>query len=98
MERRNESKPLHLSDGKVADSDGANLALLEQGAHGLGRFFNRHQRVGPVDLVDVDIVCPQPAEGILDLLENSRPAGIAGYISIPPLKPRLGGNDDARSQ
>ncbi len=51
-----------------------------------------------MDLIDVDVVGLQPAQGILDLLQNSRPAGIAEYLFILPLKPSLGGDQDARAQ
>src|SRR5258705_4627109 len=98
MQRRNASELFHLSDGKVADSDGADLALLEQGTHDIGGFFDCHQRIGPVHLIDVDIVGLKPTQGILDLLQDSHTAGIAEHLSIFPLKPSLGGNKDARAQ
>ena len=51
-----------------------------------------------MDLIYVDIVCPKSAQRILDFLQDSRSAGIAEYLSILPLKPSLGGNEDTRAQ
>ena len=56
MQRCHPAEALHLPDREIADADGADLALLEQGVHGLRGFLDRHQRVGPVDLVDVDVI------------------------------------------
>jgi hypothetical protein len=46
----------------LPDADGADLALLEQGAHGLCGFLDRHQRIRPVNLVDVDVIGPKPTQ------------------------------------
>ena len=72
MQRRHAAEPLHLRDGKIADPDGADLALLGKRAHGFGGFFDRHQRIGPVDLVDIDMVGLQPPQGVVELLQDAR--------------------------
>ena len=98
MQRRDAAELLHLADRKVADADGADLSLPEQRMHRLGGFFDRHQRVGPVNLVDVDMIGSKPAQGILDLAQDPRAAGIAEYSSVLPFQPGLGGNEHARAQ
>src|SRR5262249_1183148 len=62
VQRRYPAEALHLGNREVANADGADLALLEQGAHGLRGFLDPHQRVGPVNLVDVDVVGPKPTQ------------------------------------
>src|ERR1019366_3575037 len=98
MQRRNAAELPHLADRKITDSDGPDLSLLEQRMHRLGGFLDRHQRVGPVDLIDVDMIGSKPMQGILDLLQDSRPAGIAEYLSTLPFKADLGSNEHARAQ
>src|SRR5499427_7881078 len=62
MERRHPAEALHLLDREIADTDGADLALLEQGVHGLCGFLDRHQRVWPVNLVDVNVIGSKPTQ------------------------------------
>jgi hypothetical protein len=50
-----------LPDREIADADGADFALLEQGMHGLRGFLDGHQWVWPVDLVNVDVIGSKPA-------------------------------------
>src|SRR3977135_2943345 len=78
MQRRHAAKPVHLADRKIADSDGADLPLPEQRVHRLGGFFDRHQWVGPVNLVDIDVVGSKPAQGGLDLPHETTPYGAKG--------------------
>jgi len=59
---------------------------------------NRHQRVGPVDLIDVDVIGSQPAQRVFDLSQDSRSAGVAEYSSALPLKPHLGRDEHARAK
>src|SRR5450631_192345 len=98
MQGCNAAELLYLVDRKIADSDGPDLSLLEQRMHRLGGFFDRYQRVRPVDLVDVDVIGSKPTQGILDLLQDPRPAGIAEYLSTLPFKADLGSNEHARAQ
>src|SRR5882757_3676779 len=63
--------------------------------HRFRGFLDRHQRVGPVNLVDVDVIGSQPAQRILDLVQDARAAGIAEHASMLPFKAGLGGNEDA---
>src|SRR5207245_5672733 len=51
VQRRDAAEPLHLLNREIAYPDRADLALLEQGVHRLCGFLDRHQRVGPMNLV-----------------------------------------------
>ena len=62
VQRRNALEPLHLCDREVAHADCANLALLEERAHGLGGFLDGDQRVRPMNLIDVDVIGLQSAQ------------------------------------
>jgi hypothetical protein len=72
---------------------GPDLSLLEKRMHRQGGFFDRHQRVWPVDLVDVDVIGSKPTQGLLHFLQDSHPAGITKYPSILPFKSSLGGDE-----
>ena len=90
MQRGDLAKPVHLRHGEIADADGADLPLLQQRGHRLGGFFDRHRRIGPMHLVDIDDVGAEPAQGILDLLADAPAAGIAEDLPVAPLQPDLG--------
>src|SRR5450631_172675 len=98
MQRRDPAKPFHLADRKVAHPDGADLPLREQCVHCVSGFFDRNQRVGPMNLIDIDVIGLKPAQGIFDLPYDAGAAGIAGYSSTLPLKPGLGGYNHIRAQ
>jgi hypothetical protein len=98
MQRRCAAKTLHLLDRKVADPDRADRSPPEQRVHRLRGFLDRNQRVGPVNLIDVDMIGSKPAQGILDLLQDAGPAGIAEDASVLPIKPGLGGDEHLRAQ
>src|SRR5258706_9418566 len=98
MQRRNATKPLHLADRKIAHPDGADFALLEQRVHRFRGFFDRNQWVGPMNLVDVNVIGSKPAQRILDFPHDAGAAGIARYSSTLPLKSGLAGNKHVRAQ
>jgi hypothetical protein len=60
VDRRKAAELFHLVDGEVADADGPNLSLLVERAHRLRGFFDRGERVWPVDLVDIDVIGSKP--------------------------------------
>src|SRR5229473_1592461 len=62
MQRRNAAKPLHLADRKVAHADGADFPLLEQRVHCFRGLLDRNQWVGPMNLVDVNVIGSKPAQ------------------------------------
>jgi hypothetical protein len=86
LQRRHATKPFHLLDRKIADSDGADLSLPIQLIHSLGSFCDVHQRVRPVDLVDVDIVGSQPPQRVLNLGKNPPACRVANDFSAAPFK------------
>ncbi len=51
-----------------------------------------------MNLIDVDVIGPKPAQGILNLPQDAGAAGIARYFSTIPLKSGLGGNNHVRAQ
>src|SRR4029077_8337350 len=98
MQRCNAAKPLHLADRKVAHSNGADLPLLQECMHCLRSFFDRDQWVGPMNLIDVNVIGSKPAQGIINLPQDAGAARIARYSSAVPLKSGLGGNKHVRAQ
>ncbi len=98
VKRCHATKLFDLLDGKIAYADRADLSLVEQHVHRVRRLFDRNQRVGPVDLIDVDVIGSKPAQGILDLAHDAGAAGIAENLLVLPLESRLGGDQDTRAQ
>src|SRR5882757_8013271 len=98
MEWRDATKPFHLDHRKIAHADGADFPLCEQHVHCVRSFFDRNQRIGPVNLIDINVVGSKPAQGILDFAQDAGTAGIARYSSTLPLKSDLGSNNDVRAQ
>ena len=64
-----------------------------QPVHRIGGFLDLHQRVGPMDLVDVDDVRLQPAQRVLDLLEDPALAGVAVGFAVLPGQADFGRDD-----
>src|SRR5882757_469150 len=51
-----------------------------------------------MDLVDVNVVGSKPTQGVVDLLQDARAAGVADHPSTFPFKAGLGGDKHARAQ
>jgi hypothetical protein len=98
VQRCHAAKPLHLFERKIADADGADFPLLEQHLHGCCGFFDRNEGVGPMNLIDVDVIGSQPAQRVLDLADDAASAGIAIYAAVLPFEPDLGRNHHAVAQ
>ena len=79
----------HLPGRMVGQGDVAELALPDQVVVDRERLLQRRVRVGEVSVVEVDAVGAQPAQALLDLLDDV-PARQAGVRVEAPL-PRLGG-------
>src|SRR5690606_39268907 len=95
MQRRDAAPPFHLLHVIVADADGPHLALLEQPVHGLRGIFHGRVRIGPVNLVDVDVVRLQVPQALLDLLADALGLGVAEHVFLlVPVHARLGRDDD----
>ena len=56
-----------------------------------------HQRIGPVDLIDVDVICAQAAQRIIDFLHDPLAGRIAVNLTVTPFHSRLGGYDRLRA-
>jgi hypothetical protein len=61
VQRGNAAKTLHLENREVAHSDGADFLLLQQRKHRFRGFFDHHQWIGPMNLINVDVVGSKPA-------------------------------------
>src|SRR5262249_24867015 len=62
VQRRNAAEALHLPSREIADTDGADFALLEQSVHRLRGLLDGHPGVGPVNLVDIDVIGAKAAQ------------------------------------
>jgi hypothetical protein len=62
MQRRNPTEALHFRDREIADADGADLSFFVKRAHHLCSFLDGHERIGPMNLIDVDVIRAQPSE------------------------------------
>jgi hypothetical protein len=89
VQRSHLAKPIHLFGGKVADPNGADLALLQQLPQKRRRFFDRFQGIRPMNLVEIDHICLQAAQRILQFLGQARQAGVAHHFVVCPLQSRF---------
>jgi len=64
-------KQFHVLWRVIAHANGSNLALPIKQRHGFGGFFYRDKRIRPVNLVDVDITCPETPQRILDFTQDA---------------------------
>lgn len=86
------AEAVHLFRRIVAHADGEYLAVAAQALQFAGGFLVRHQRVRPVDLVQVDAIGFQPSQRVLDLPADACGGGVAVDAGIAPLQRRLGGD------
>src|SRR6266404_5702536 len=98
MQRGDLAKSLDLLHRKITDADGADLAPLQKIVHRLGGLLNRHRRVRPMHLIEIDDVRLEPAQGFFDFAHDPRTAGVAEHLSVPPLEPDLACEMDTRAQ
>src|SRR2546426_1266364 len=70
LDRRGRAELLHLRRVEVGDADVANLAGRLQLGQYARRFREGNLRVGPVDLVDIDVVHAQRLEAGVDTASN----------------------------
>ena len=91
----NAAKALDLRNREIADANRPDLALVEEPLHRFGRLFDRHQRVGPVRLIDIDVISAQSPQRASHCEQDPVSAGVPGDLSILPLEAGFGGDDDA---
>ena len=95
MQRRGRAKHVHLGRIEVAHADRVDLAGAIEPRQRLGGVVDRHQRIGPVHLVEVDRVDAQPAQRRLRFLDDALRAAVAKRAAVVPAEPGLGGDDGA---
>jgi hypothetical protein len=82
---------LDLGPGEVRDADVADQPLVLERDHGAPGFLNRYVLVGPVELIQVDHIDPQPLQAVL-----AGPADLVrAEAAAVGLRGDLGGHDDA---
>ena len=84
----------HLFHRIIAHADRADQALVEEGLHGPGGFFDRDGQVWPMNLIDVDVVRAKSAERILDLLPDAIGRGVSRDRAVVPLESNFGRDEN----
>jgi hypothetical protein len=79
-------------EGRAAE--GADLSLADKVGERRERLLDVGRRVGPVDLVQVDPVGPQPPEAVLDLPDDPAPRVAPAIGAVAHREMHLGGEDD----
>ena len=90
------SAALRLGDVEVAQPDEANRPLPPQVKQGVHRVLKWDTGVGPVNLVNINVVGAQPPKALLDFARNAGPAGIPpdpGFLRVP-VQPHLRRQDE----
>src|ERR1700719_1597183 len=93
MQRRYLSKFVHFGRTEIAHADRTDFTSSMQRAHGFRDFRCRRIRVGPVNLVEIDDVGLQSAQGVLHLLNDARLSSIPKWLAILPVETRLRGDE-----
>ncbi len=95
MQRRHFPEFVHLFGAEIADADRADLAGAIERAHGFRDLLNRCVGIRPVNLIEVDGVGLQAAEGILNLPDDAVLARVAEWTAALPVETDLGRNQRA---
>src|SRR5262249_19734762 len=93
-ERRYTAKALHCVDGVVRDADRPNLSIFLEVEQRLSGFFVLCREVRPMDLVEIDVVRPQPFQRHTDLVEDLYLARVTDDPVSLPLETNFGCDDD----
>ena len=73
-----------LRHGEVGNAGKADLSVCDQGVQRAGNFFPRGQQVRAVDLVQINLLNPQPRQRGFAGLNQIGPAGIVGHRRNDP--------------
>src|SRR6056297_2001150 len=90
MQRRGRGKSLHLVGTVVADADSADFAALLKFLQGRRGLFKRDQRIGPMNLVQINDIGAQTTQGIINLLCDALGPGITKNLALLPVETDLG--------
>src|SRR5262245_23772261 len=83
----------HLPRGEVRDPDVADAPGAHEVVEGPERLLDRSQRIGPVELVEVDPVGAEAAEAVLDRGHDPAPRR-APLLAVVHRHAKFGGEDD----
>ena len=89
------AEPFCLVPVEIADADGADLAFLKEVRKGAGGLFDRNEGIGPVQLIEIDVICLQPPQRGLDFLSDARRRGVAADSVAVPLEAAFRRDEDA---
>jgi len=78
---------------EIRDAYVANLAFRYELPHGLGRFLERRARIGPVELVEINVVYSQVSQALFDALAQPSDACVGQQLAAFHPQPALGGQD-----
>src|SRR6266516_4372320 len=96
MQRRSPSELLDLFDREIAHADRPNLPLPKERVHDFGGLVDRYQRIGPVNLIDVDVIGLQSPQRVLYFTQDPRSTRFPKNFVAGPLEADLRGHDDVR--
>ena len=87
---------LVLSDlREIRDADRADFSRVEELSKGCGRACDRCLGIGTVEVVQVDVLGPQPAQAFVALPQDRLRTAVANLLPVwPPVDAALGGDDD----
>lgn len=96
---------IHLTDSEaigylplieIAQSDPLDLSLSLQLQQGLHRFFAGRRRVGPMHLVEIDLIRSQTSQTLLDLRGDPSPCRVEPNLGVfgIPLESHFGRDND----
>src|SRR5713226_119205 len=94
VQRSDTFETSHLLRREIADTDGTNLPLFIKFTKSDRRFLDGDEGVGPVHLIDIDVVRLETTERILKLLENPLARGVAVDFAVGPVEANFGGEHD----
>src|SRR5271167_3339535 len=87
----------HLFRRKIAHADSTNLTLLVEPTKCGGRLFNGDERIGPMQLIDIDVVGLQTVERILEFPENTLACRVPLDSAAGPVDAKFGCQDNTLS-
>jgi hypothetical protein len=97
VQREDRFEADHLFGGVIADADGADFPLFVEFAECGGGFFDGHKRIGPVNLVDVDVTCLEAVKRIVEFVKDALAGRVAFDAAGGPIDADFCGEQDVVS-